>query len=141
MTDGQLNFVDFDAQVSTKDLSRESASFLWLALLKDILIQLPRYEHRIANEHDEASAKREMVMQLRLSHADNPVQLKKIDEFEEFYDCKEMAVYLYLKQRCPWRRCRAAAAVAVAAVYFLLPSRPGAADFQPRWTSLEDTHE
>ncbi len=100
MTDGQLNFVDFDAQVSTKDLSRESASFLWLALLKDILIQLPRYEHRIINEHDEALAKREMVMQLRLSHADNPVQLKKIDEFEEFYDCKEMAVYLYSKDAC-----------------------------------------
>ncbi|CAF3180100.1 unnamed protein product [Rotaria socialis] len=100
MADSQLNFVDFDAQVSTKDLSCDSASFLWLALLKDVLIELPHYEHHITNEHNEASAKQEMVNQLRLFHANNSVQLKKVDEFEEFYDCKEMAVYLYSKDAC-----------------------------------------
>ncbi|CAF1617917.1 unnamed protein product [Rotaria magnacalcarata] len=100
MADAQLNFVDFDSQVSTKDLSCDSASFLWLALLKDVLIQLPRYEHHIANECNETSAKQEMINRLRLFHADNPLQLKKVDEFEEFYDCKEMAVYLYSKDAC-----------------------------------------
>ncbi|UJR07439.1 hypothetical protein I4U23_011725 [Adineta vaga] len=83
-----------------KNLSNESASFLWLALLKDVLIQLPHYEHQLTNEHNEISAKQEMITQLRQYHADNSNQLEKIDEFEEFYDCKEMAVYLYSKDAC-----------------------------------------
>ncbi len=39
-----------------------------------------------------------------------------------------------LRQRCPWRRCRcrAAPAVAAAAVYFLLPSRCGSGSFQKK---------
>ncbi|CAF1492821.1 unnamed protein product [Adineta steineri] len=41
-----------------------------------------------------------MVNQLRLYHADSPVQLKKVDEFKEFYDCKVMAVYVYSKDSC-----------------------------------------
>lgn len=97
MAETRSDFFDFDTQVSTKDLSAESASFIWLALLKDVLIHLPRYEHRITNEHDEATAKRDMIHHLRGFHAGNPMQLAKVDEFEEYYDCKEMAVYLYSK--------------------------------------------
>lgn len=33
-----------------------------------------------------------MVNQLRVFHADNAVQLKKVDEFDEYYDCKEIVV-------------------------------------------------
>ena len=100
MVENQLNFVDFEAQVSTKDLSREAASFLWIAVLKDVLVQLPRFEHRITNEHEESTAKRDMINQLRLFHATNPVQLAKVDEFEQAYDSKEQAFYLYSKDSC-----------------------------------------
>jgi hypothetical protein len=97
MAETKLEFFDFDTQVSTKDLSEESASFIWFALLKDVLIHLPRYEHHITTEHDEATAKRNMIHHLRDFHIDNSIQLEKVDEFEEYYDCKEMAVYLYSK--------------------------------------------
>jgi hypothetical protein len=38
-----------------------------------------------------------MMDQLRIFHADNAVQLKKVNEY---YDCKEMAVYVYSKDTC-----------------------------------------
>jgi hypothetical protein len=41
-----------------------------------------------------------MLDQLRVFHANNAVQLEKVDEFNEYYDSKEMAVYVYSKYAC-----------------------------------------
>ena len=84
MADFEWTVVNADAQASTKDISKEFASFIWLNLLKDVLIEIPRYEHRITTEQDEATAREEMIHHLRLFHADNPQQLAKVDEFEEY---------------------------------------------------------
>lgn len=100
MSNVEVSFIDFDAQISTKDITREAASFLMFALLKDVLIQIPHYEQNKTTEYDETIAKQQMIDQLRVFHADNAVQLKKVDEFDEYYDCKEMAVYVYSKDAC-----------------------------------------
>jgi len=100
MSNIEVSLVDFDSQISTKDITRESASFLMFALLKDVLIQIPHYEQTVTTEYDETIAKQQMVDQLRVFHADNAAQLKKVDEFDEYYDCKEMAVYVYSKDAC-----------------------------------------
>ncbi len=100
MADVEISLVDFDAQKSTKDITCEAASFLMFALLKDVLIQIPHYEQIATTEYDETTAKQQMIDQLRIFHADHPGQLTKVDEFDEYYDCKEMAVYLYSKDSC-----------------------------------------
>lgn len=90
-----LNLIDFDAQVSTKDVSEESASYIWFSLLKDVLIQLPQYEKSSTTEYVESDAKIDMIDSLRSFYADNPAQLTYIDEFSEAYHRKEMAVHFY----------------------------------------------
>jgi hypothetical protein len=100
MANVEVSLVDFDAQISTKDITREAASFLMFALLKDVLIQIPHYEQSVTTEYDETTAKQQMIDQLRIFHADNAMQLKKVDEFKEYYDCEEMAVYVYSKDTC-----------------------------------------
>jgi hypothetical protein len=100
MSDVEVSVVDFNAQISTKDISREAASFLMFALLKDVLMQIPHYEQSVTTEYDETTAKQQMINQLRVFHADNAVQLNKVGEFDEYYDCKEMAVYVYSKDAC-----------------------------------------
>jgi len=37
MSNVEISLVDFDAQISIKDINREAASFLMFALLKDVL--------------------------------------------------------------------------------------------------------
>ena len=97
MTDVEVNFVNFDGQISTKDITQEVASFLMFALLKDVLVQIPHYEQNLTLEYDETTAKQQMIDQLRLFHAGNSVQLDKVDDFNDYYDSKEMAAYIYSK--------------------------------------------
>lgn len=100
MMDAEVNFINFDGQISTKNITQEVASFLMFALLKDVLIQIPHYEHNLTVEYDETTAKQQMIEQLRVFHADNLVQLEKVDDFNEYYNCKDMAVYVYSKDAC-----------------------------------------
>jgi hypothetical protein len=100
MSNVEVSLVDFDSQISTKDITREAASFLMIAVLKDVLIQIPHYEQTVTTEYDETTAKQQMVDQLRVFHADNAVQLKKVDEFDKYYNCKEKAVHVYSKDAC-----------------------------------------
>ncbi len=76
MSNVEVSLIDFDSKISTKDITLEAASFLMIAVLKDVLIQIPRYEQTVTREYDETTAKQQMVDQLRVFHADNAVQLK-----------------------------------------------------------------
>jgi hypothetical protein len=57
MSNIEDSIVVFNAQISTKDISREAASFLMFALLKDVLIQIPHYEQSVTTEYDEIISK------------------------------------------------------------------------------------
>ncbi|UJR07362.1 hypothetical protein I4U23_011648 [Adineta vaga] len=65
-------------QKSIRDLSKESASFLWLILFKDIIIRM-----RSENSHEQA--KQELVDQLKQIYRNNRTQLKLITHFNQTY--------------------------------------------------------
>ncbi|CAF0988079.1 unnamed protein product [Didymodactylos carnosus] len=60
---------------SIRDLTKESATFMWFQFLLDILLRLPQ----------NTAAKTELLHECRLSYKDNIVEQKKIDEFENDY--------------------------------------------------------
>ena len=62
-------------QKSTRELSRESGSFLWLKLFKDVVSKLP---------HDEQS-KEEMIDKLKEYYRNNSLQLRAIEKFQREY--------------------------------------------------------
>ncbi|CAF1485112.1 unnamed protein product, partial [Rotaria sordida] len=62
-------------QKSTRELTKESGSFLWLRLFKDIVLKLP---------HDEQS-KQEMIEKLKEIYRNNNCQLKLIENFKNEY--------------------------------------------------------
>ncbi|CAF4655060.1 unnamed protein product, partial [Rotaria sp. Silwood2] len=64
-----------EKQKSTRDLSRESAEFLWFQMLKDVLLKLPQTLH----------AKEEMLSKCRDYYHQNKRQLENIDKFEQTY--------------------------------------------------------
>ncbi|CAF1266101.1 unnamed protein product [Didymodactylos carnosus] len=66
-------------QKSTRQLSEEHGSFLWLQLFKQVVLQLP---------HDD-EAKQEMVEKLREYYHNNNKQLKLISKFNETYKPSE----------------------------------------------------
>lgn len=68
--------LDQSQNVLTKDLSRESASFLWFMLLVDVLEAMP-----IATK-DERTA---MLDLCTAYYRDNPTFLRDIDEFRRTY--------------------------------------------------------
>jgi tetratricopeptide (TPR) repeat protein len=65
-------------QKSTRDLSKESASFLWLILFKDIIVRM-----RLENNHEQA--KQELIEQLKQLYRNNRTQLKLIEHFNQTY--------------------------------------------------------
>ncbi|CAF4944081.1 unnamed protein product [Rotaria sp. Silwood1] len=65
-----------EKQKSTRDLSRESAEFLWFQMLKDVLLNLPQTLH----------AKEEMLSKCRDYYHQNKRQLENIDKFEQTYE-------------------------------------------------------
>jgi tetratricopeptide (TPR) repeat protein len=60
---------------SVKDLQTENPSRMWLNLLIEILLRMPQTK----NSRDE------MIAECKLFYADNPIELKKIDDFQTNY--------------------------------------------------------
>jgi len=84
-------------QKSTRDLSSESASFLWFQLFKDILLEMPRSEQ----------AKQEMIEQCKQYYRGNNEELRLINEFEQTYT-KSDTIRWYTKQCFVYRLCNKA---------------------------------
>ncbi|UJR20180.1 hypothetical protein I4U23_023312 [Adineta vaga] len=74
-------------QKSTRDLSNESGSFLWLRLFKDMILKLP---------HDQ-QAKQEMIDKLKEFYRNNNHQLKLIEKFSQNYKSED-AISCYTGQ-------------------------------------------
>jgi hypothetical protein len=89
LVDKQLEtFSFFDQhQKSTKDLSRESAEFLWFQLFTHVILRLPRNKQ----------AKQQMLDVCRHYYRGNPKEQKLIDDFEQNYRPDE-AIQWYSKQ-------------------------------------------
>ncbi|CAF1475607.1 unnamed protein product [Adineta steineri] len=66
-------------QKSTRDLSKESATFLWLKLFRDIFVEKP----------SDKNAKKDMIGKLKQYYHNNNKQLKLIDEFDQNYKAKD----------------------------------------------------
>ncbi|CAF1369806.1 unnamed protein product [Rotaria sordida] len=66
-------------QKSTRELTKESGSFLWLRLFKDVVLKLP---------HDE-QAKEEMINKLKEYYHNNNCQLKLIEKFSQEYKSED----------------------------------------------------
>lgn len=81
-----FNFFD-QQQKSTRDLSRESAEFLWFQLFRDVILRLPRNEH----------AKQRMLDMCRQYYYGNPTEEKLIEEFELQYRSSE-AIQWYSRE-------------------------------------------
>ncbi|CAF4898239.1 unnamed protein product [Rotaria sp. Silwood1] len=60
---------------SMKNLKTENPSRMWFNLLIEILLRMPQTE----------DARNEMIAECKLFYADNPVELKKIDDFQTNY--------------------------------------------------------
>jgi tetratricopeptide (TPR) repeat protein len=89
LVDKQLETFSFfnEHQKSTKDLSRESAEFLWFQLFTHVILRLPRNKQ----------AKKQMLDVCRHYYRGNPKEQKLIDEFEHNYRPDE-AIQWYSKQ-------------------------------------------
>ncbi|CAF1015675.1 unnamed protein product [Didymodactylos carnosus] len=74
-------------QKSTKDLSKEQASFLWFQLFKDIIIQMPKT----------IESKQEMIKTCKEYYHGNEVELDYIEKFDSTYK-PEDAITWYTKQ-------------------------------------------
>jgi hypothetical protein len=80
-------FASTTCNKSTRDLTEEKVTFLWLQLLNDILINMPQLP----------TACNEMLAECRLACVDDSVQLRQIDEFREKYKSED-AVYWYTRE-------------------------------------------
>ncbi|CAF0823147.1 unnamed protein product [Adineta ricciae] len=74
-------------QKAARNLTKESASFIWHQLLKSILQKMPSGEH---------SAKREMLDKCRLYYRGNKKELRNIEKFDKTYSKRE-AIKWYTK--------------------------------------------
>jgi len=94
LVDKQLQtFSFFDrSQKSTKDLSKESAEFLWFQLFNYIINRLPR----------DKQAKQQMVEICKQYYRGNSKELSLIDQFDREYQSKE-AIHWYSKQSFVYR--------------------------------------
>lgn len=92
-TDQSLIFSAFAGNTqhdSTRDLTDEKVTFLWLQLLTDVLIHMPKLE-REAHE--------EMIAMCRQQNQDNQEQLNFIEEFCNTYK-RDDAIHWYTRQTC-----------------------------------------
>jgi tetratricopeptide (TPR) repeat protein len=89
LVDKQIQaFSFFDQhQKSVKDLSKESAEFLWFQLFNHVILRLPRNKQ----------AKQQMINVCRQYYRGNTKELRLIDEFEREYRSEE-AIRWYSKQ-------------------------------------------
>ncbi|CAF3483877.1 unnamed protein product [Rotaria sp. Silwood1] len=77
---------------ATRDLSKESADFLWFQLFKDVILRMPK----------DAQAKEQMVQFCRDYYHDNNKQLSLIDEFQQDYVASD-AIKWYTKESFVYR--------------------------------------
>lgn len=87
----------YEKQKSTRDLSKESASFLWFQLFKDVLLRMPRSEE----------AKCQMIEQCQQYYRGNAEELKNIQEFIQTYTYED-TIRWYTKQSFIYRLCNKA---------------------------------
>ncbi|CAF4447174.1 unnamed protein product [Rotaria sp. Silwood2] len=87
----------YEKQKTTRDLSKESASFLWFQLFKDVLLRMPRSEE----------AKCEMIEQCQQYYRGNTEELKNIDDFIKNYTYDD-TIRWYTKQCFIYRLCNKA---------------------------------
>ncbi|CAF3404239.1 unnamed protein product, partial [Rotaria sp. Silwood2] len=66
-------------QKSTRDLSNESGTFLWLKVFRDIFVEIPL----------DKNAKTDMICKLKECYRNNNKQLKLIDEFDRTYQAED----------------------------------------------------
>ncbi|CAM4951759.1 unnamed protein product [Rotaria socialis] len=82
-----FSFYSQHKQKSTRDLSKESAEFLWFQMFKDVILRLPRDSH----------AKQQMIEFCRYYYYGNEKELKFICEFARDYK-SNMAIRWYTKE-------------------------------------------
>ncbi|CAF3551399.1 unnamed protein product [Rotaria sp. Silwood1] len=87
----------YEKQKTTRDLSKESASFLWFQLFKDVLLRMPRSEE----------AKCEMIEQCQQYYRGNTEELKNINDFIQTYTYDD-TIRWYTKQCFIYRLCNKA---------------------------------
>lgn len=86
----QLNTFSFyneHREKATRDLSKESAEFLWFQLFKDVTLRM------LQNEH----AKQELIQFCREFYRGNQKEYSYIDEFERAYQ-SDKSIYWYTRQ-------------------------------------------
>ncbi|CAF1407391.1 unnamed protein product [Didymodactylos carnosus] len=84
---GLVNFYNAQRQKSTRDLSEESAGFLWFQLFKDVIVRM----------HSDEQAKEQLVEFCRNYYRGNNEQIAFIDEFHRDYTMKD-AIKWYTKE-------------------------------------------
>jgi hypothetical protein len=81
-----FSFYNEHYEKATRDISKESAEFLWFQLFKDVLLQMPRSE----------KAKQELIDFSREYYHGNQKEHKNITEFEMSYEM-DKSIYWYTK--------------------------------------------
>ncbi|CAF3729367.1 unnamed protein product [Rotaria sp. Silwood1] len=79
----------YDKQKATRDLTHESAEFLWFQMLKDVLMKIPKTLH----------VKEEMLCKYRDYYRRNKHYLENIDKFEQTYEPSK-AIQWYTSPTC-----------------------------------------
>ncbi|CAF2687844.1 unnamed protein product [Rotaria sp. Silwood2] len=82
-----FNLFNQHKEKSTRDLTKESAEFLWFQMFKDVILRLPKNNH----------AKKQMIEYCKNYYYGNEKELKYIREFEQDYQ-SHMAIKWYTKQ-------------------------------------------
>ncbi|CAF4451520.1 unnamed protein product, partial [Rotaria sp. Silwood2] len=82
-----FNFFNQHKEKSTRDLTKESAEFLWFQMFKDVILRLPKNNH----------AKQQMIEFCKNYYRGNEKELKYIRDFEQDYQ-SHMAIKWYTKQ-------------------------------------------
>ncbi|CAF0897422.1 unnamed protein product [Didymodactylos carnosus] len=84
---GAFCFYNQHREKSTRNLSKESAEFLWFQLFKDVILRLPRDNH----------SKHQLIEFCRQYYHGNEEQLRLIDEFQNSYTSGE-AIKWYTRE-------------------------------------------
>ncbi|CAF4343435.1 unnamed protein product [Rotaria sp. Silwood2] len=87
-----FNFYNEHTEKATRDISKESAEFLWFQLFKDVLLQMPRNQQ----------AKQELIVFSRQYYRGNRKEYENIIEFEKLYQ-SDNSIYWYTKDSFLYR--------------------------------------
>ena len=74
---------------TSRDFSKEGATVMWYQLLSDTLLNIPYgIDKNINREHEE------MIAECRSQYANNEHELRKIDQFDKYYEYKQALYWL-----------------------------------------------